>query len=114
MMCGGHIMYHLHLLNYTWLKVQRINTTARSKSHNGNGILNDAEQIKQLRQDTISGLKQINNIALPGKLKLWCCHFGLLPHLMWPIPIYEVTSSHISQLERFVNAQLRWRLGLQR
>lgn len=34
---------------------------------------------------TISGLKKINSAALPGKLKLWCFQFGLLPRLMWPI-----------------------------
>lgn len=34
---------------------------------------------------TISGLKKINSTALPGKLKLWCFQFGLLPRLMWPI-----------------------------
>ena len=76
--------------------------------------LKDSEQVEQLRQDTISGLKQINNTALPGKLKLWCFQFGLLPRLMWPISIYEVTLSHISRLERLVNAQVRKWLGLPR
>ncbi|KAL7868614.1 hypothetical protein SRHO_G00099980 [Serrasalmus rhombeus] len=79
-----------------------------------NATLNDTEQIEQLRQDTISGLKQINNTGLPGKLKLWCFQFGLLPCLMWPITIYEVTSSHISRLERLVNAQVRRWLVLPR
>ncbi|KAL6470906.1 hypothetical protein MHYP_G00195560 [Metynnis hypsauchen] len=79
-----------------------------------NATLNDTEQIEQLRQDTISGLKQINNTGLPGKLKLWCYQFGLLPRLMWPITIYEVTSSHISRLERLVNAYVRRWLGLPR
>ncbi|CAJ1053434.1 hypothetical protein D4764_02G0002730 [Xyrichtys novacula] len=32
--------------------------------------LKDSKQVEQIRQDTISGLKQINNTALPGKLKL--------------------------------------------
>lgn len=76
--------------------------------------LKDSEQVEQLRQDTISGLKQINNTALPGKLKLWCFKFGLLPRLMWPISIYEVTLSHVNRLERLVNAQVRKWLGLPR
>ncbi|KAL6469854.1 hypothetical protein MHYP_G00209730 [Metynnis hypsauchen] len=79
-----------------------------------NATLNDTEQIEQLRQDTISGLKQINKTGLPGKLKLWCYQFGLLPRLMWPITIYEVTSSHISRLERLVNAYVRRWLELPR
>ncbi|KAL7834883.1 hypothetical protein SRHO_G00291360 [Serrasalmus rhombeus] len=33
---------------------------------------------------------------------------------MWPITIYDVTSSHISRLERLVNAQVRRWLGLPR
>ncbi|KAL1273018.1 hypothetical protein QQF64_028880 [Cirrhinus molitorella] len=52
--------------------------------------LKDSKQVEQLRHDTISGLKKISNTDLPGKLKLWCFQFGLLPRLMWPISIYEV------------------------
>ena len=76
--------------------------------------LKDSKQVEQLRQDTISGLKQINNTALPGKLKLWCFQFGLLPRLMWPISIYEVALSHANRLERLVNTQVRKWLGLPR
>ncbi|CAJ1074008.1 hypothetical protein D4764_02G0002730, partial [Xyrichtys novacula] len=67
--------------------------------------LKDSKQLEQLKLDTIHGLKQINSTALPGKLKLWCLQFGLLPRLMWPISIYEVTISHAKRLERLVNAQ---------
>ncbi|KAK0139173.1 Retrovirus-related Pol polyprotein from type-2 retrotransposable element R2DM [Merluccius polli] len=58
--------------------------------------------------------KQINSTALPGKLKLWCFQFGLLPRLMWPMSMYEVTLSHANRLERLVNAQVRKWLGLPR
>ncbi|XDV11573.1 hypothetical protein PO909_000474, partial [Leuciscus waleckii] len=70
--------------------------------------LKDSKQVEQLRQDTISGLKKINNTALPGKLKLWCFQFGLLPCLMWPISIYEVTLSHASRLERLATGR-KWK-----
>ncbi|TWW73490.1 hypothetical protein D4764_15G0008840 [Takifugu flavidus] len=76
--------------------------------------LKDSKQVEQLKQDTISGLRQINSTALPGKLKLWCFQFGLLPRLMWPISIYEVTLSHANRLERLVNVQVRKWLGLPR
>ena len=79
-----------------------------------NAELRDSEQVEQLRQDTIIGLKQINKTALPGKLKLWCFQFGLLPRLMWPMSIYEVTLSHVKRLERLVNGQVRKWLGLPR
>lgn len=55
--------------------------------------LKDMKWVEQLRLDTISGLKLINNTTLPGKLRLWCFQFGLLPRLMLPISIYEVTRS---------------------
>lgn len=36
-------------------------------------------------QDTISGLASINKSFLPGRLKLWCLQFDLLPPLKWPL-----------------------------
>ncbi|KAI2644850.1 hypothetical protein H4Q32_030713 [Labeo rohita] len=74
--------------------------------------LKDTQQIEQLRRDLANGLKQINNTALPGKLKLWCYQFGLLPRLLWPLTMYEVSLSHVNQLERLVNTQVRKWLGL--
>ncbi|KAJ8392683.1 hypothetical protein AAFF_G00073570 [Aldrovandia affinis] len=45
----------------------------------------DKEQVQQLRQDIVNGLDNINKTLLPGKLKLWCLEFGLLPQIMWPL-----------------------------
>lgn len=39
------------------------------------------------RLDAISDLKKIDNTALPGKFKLWCFQFGLLPRFKWPVTI---------------------------
>ena len=47
--------------------------------------LKDTEQVNQLTQDTICGLESISKTMLPGRLKLWCLQFGLLPRLMWPL-----------------------------
>ncbi len=58
-------------------------------------ILKDSEQVDQLRQDTMCGLEIINKTMLPGRLKLWCLQFGLLPRLMWPLTIYEVPISKV-------------------
>ncbi|RXN25999.1 hypothetical protein ROHU_005724 [Labeo rohita] len=74
--------------------------------------LKDTQQIEQLRRDLANGLKQMNNTGLPGKLKLWCYQFGLLPRLLWPLTMYEVSLSHVNQLERLVNTQVRKWLGL--
>lgn len=58
-----------------------------------NAELKDTQQVEELRQSTVSGIKQIDSTALPGKLKLWCFQFDLLPRLMWPISMYEVSLS---------------------
>lgn len=76
--------------------------------------LEDTEQVKQLKQDTVSVLKQINNTALARRLKLSSFQFSLLPWLKWPVTIYEVTVSYVIWLERLVNSQVRKWLGLPR
>ncbi|KAJ8417382.1 hypothetical protein AAFF_G00286090 [Aldrovandia affinis] len=47
-----------------------------------NASLKDKEQVQQLRQDIVNSLDNINKTLLPGKLKLWCLQFGLLPRIM--------------------------------
>ena len=74
--------------------------------------LKDTVQVEQLRQDTISGLQCIEKTMLPGRLKLWCLQFGLLPRLMWPLTIYEVPISRIDKLERLVSSFARKWLGV--
>lgn len=56
--------------------------------------LKDTSQVEQLKQDTISGLNQINKTALHGRLELWCFQGLVLPCLMWSISIHEVTLTH--------------------
>ncbi len=76
--------------------------------------LKDSEQVDQLGQDTMSGLESINKTMLPGRLKLWCLQFGLLPRLMWPLTIYEVPISKVEKLERVVSSFAKKWLGLPR
>lgn len=65
--------------------------------------LKDSQQVQQMRMDTITGLRHIDKSALPGKLKVLCLEFGLLPRLMWPLSMYEVV--HI-QVLRCLAAEL--------
>ncbi|XP_042072404.1 uncharacterized protein LOC121813033 [Haplochromis burtoni] len=69
-----------------------------------NADLNDMWQLEQLRQNLADDLKQINNTALPGKLKLWCFQFGLLPRLLWLLTMYKVSLNHANRLERLVSS----------
>lgn len=58
---------------------KRVKSLGRPQRHN-----------PELRKDIVSGLNKINKTALPGKLKLWCFQFGLLPCL---------TLSHATRLQ---------------
>ena len=44
----------------------------------------------------------IYKTLLPGKRKLWCLEFGLLPRLRWPLTVYEVAISEVGKFERAV------------
>lgn len=60
--------------------------------------------MEQLRQDTISGLQNIE------KTRLWCTNLML----MWPLTIYEVPISKVEKLERLVSSCVRKWLGVPR
>lgn len=76
--------------------------------------LKDKEQVEQLRKEVASGLENIDRTLLPGKLKLWCMRYGLLPRLLLPPTLYEVLLSKVEKLERLVSSYVRKWLGLPR
>ena len=79
-----------------------------------NASLRDKDQVQQLRQVIISGLDNINKIPLPGKLKLWCLQFGLLPRVMWPLTLYEVPLTTVERMERAITGYVKKWLGVPR
>lgn len=72
--------------------------------------LKDFNQNNQLQIDAISGPERMDKTALPGKLKLWCLQYGLLPCLMWPLTVLEVPH-HQSQDAQEKHHLKKW-LGL--
>ena len=44
--------------------------------------LKDKEQVEHLRKEVATGLENIDRTLLPGKLKLWCMQYRLLPCLL--------------------------------
>ena len=76
--------------------------------------LKDKEQVEQLRKEVARDLKAIDGTMLPGKLKLWCMQYGLLPRLLWPLTLYEVPLSKVEKLERLVSSYVKKWLGLPR
>lgn len=79
-----------------------------------NASLKDKEQVQQLRQEIINNLENINKTALPGKLKLWCLQFGLLPRTMWPLTVYEVPITTVEKMERTITSYVKKWLGVPR
>lgn len=51
-------------------------------------------------------MDHINKTLLPGKLKLGCFQFGILPRILWPLTVYEI--------ERVISTQLKQWLGVPR
>ena len=47
--------------------------------------------------------------CLPGKMKAWCYQHGLLPHLLWPLQMYEIALSHVERIQHYSNKYLhKW------
>ncbi|KAK7886737.1 hypothetical protein WMY93_026358 [Mugilogobius chulae] len=76
--------------------------------------LKDSVQIDQIKEDTNNGLKTIDKTLLPGRFKLWCLQFGLLPRLMWPLTIYDIPLYKVEKLERMISSYAKKWLGLPR
>ena len=74
--------------------------------------LKDTESIKRVKGQVQEGLSLIDKSGLPGKFKCWIYQHGLLPRLLWPVMLYEITTSTIEALERTINRSIRRWLGL--
>ena len=74
--------------------------------------LKDTCMAAELRKTVIEGLASINKTSLPGKLKIWCLQYGLMPRLCWPLTIYDIPLSNVERMERAISAQIRKWLGL--
>ncbi|KAL7853971.1 hypothetical protein AOLI_G00208150 [Acnodon oligacanthus] len=77
-----------------------------------NASLRDKDQVQQVRQDIIKCLENINKTLLPGKLKLWCLQFRLLPHAMWPLTIYELPITTVEKMEQTMTSYVKKWLGV--
>ena len=74
--------------------------------------LKDVAQIKEASKQLQLWLEQINKCLLPGRFKVWCYQFVLLPKLMWPLLVYEVPLTTAERMERAASRYLRKWLGV--
>ena len=79
-----------------------------------NASLKDFGQV----QETVSQLKNwfivLDKTTLPGKLKVWCYQFGIVPRLNWPFALYDFPLTVVERMERTASKYLRKWLGVPR
>ena len=61
--------------------------------------LKDTGNIERVKSQLREGLSLIDKSGLPGKFKCWLYQHGLLPRLLWPVMLYEITTSSVEALE---------------
>jgi len=62
----------------------------------------------------LASLQAIECSGLPGKHKVWCYQFGLVPRVLWQLAIYDFSLSPVERMERKVSAYIRRWLGVPR
>ena len=81
--------------------------TVKSLGHWYTEELRATKRVTEIKGTMEDGLKAIDECGLPGKLKLWCLQFGLMPGLMWPMTVYEVAMSHVTHMEQHISMFIR-------
>ena len=74
--------------------------------------LTDRHRGVEVEGTALEGLHAIEKSELPGKLKAWCFQHGLLPRLLWPLQIYEISLSRVETIKQHINKYLRKWLGV--
>ena len=76
--------------------------------------LRDTASIKATITKLEAWLSAVDKSGLPGRFKAWLYQHGILPRILWPLLVYEVTMSTVETLERKISSYLRRWLGLPR
>ena len=79
-----------------------------------NGSLNDREQTEETGKELRRNLKKLDRCRVPGKYKAWMLQHMVLPRLMWPLTIYQVPATKVTEMQRLITAKLKKWLGLPR
>lgn len=74
--------------------------------------LKDTKRGAETKMVAEEGLKTIDKSGLQGKHKLWCLQFMLIPKLLWPLMVYEITTSTVEAIEAKINKFTRKWLGV--
>ena len=79
-----------------------------------NKTLSDREQAEETLAELERSLKKLERCQVPGRYKAWMVEHMLLPRLLWPMTIYEITATKIKEMQQRITAKLKKWLGLPR
>ena len=79
-----------------------------------NKSLNEKEQIEDAMKECEMCLKKIERCKLPGQYKAWMLQHMLLPRMMWPLTIYNIPMTKVSEIQKQMTSKLKKWLGLPR
>ena len=79
-----------------------------------NEDLNDKQQAEEIVKQLEVYLRRLDDSLLPGKFKVWCLQSVLMPKLMWPLSIYEVTLPQVEEIQRVITRTIKRWLALPR
>ena len=74
--------------------------------------LTDRHRGVEVQRTALEGLHATEKSEFPGKLKAWCFQHGLLPRLLWPLQIYEISLLWVETIQQHINQYLRKWLGV--
>ena len=73
--------------------------------------MKDTVAIKKTTRDLCSWLTMVDKSGLPERFKTWIHQHSILPRILWPIMIYDITMTTIIVREKISSYLHRW-LGL--
>ncbi|XP_039590572.1 uncharacterized protein LOC120514312 [Polypterus senegalus] len=76
--------------------------------------LRDTASIQTTIKKLEAWLSAVDKSGLPGRFKAWIYQHGILPRILWPLLVYEVSMSTVEALERKISCHIRRWLGLPR
>ena len=74
--------------------------------------MKDTNQVKDTSKTLQEGLLKIDRCPLQGKYKVWCLQHVFIEMLLWPLLVYEISTSAVEKMEAKINKYIRKWLGL--
>ena len=74
--------------------------------------LKDSKRRDEAKKTAEESLQIIDQCGLQGKYKVWCLQFMLIPKLLWPLLMYDISTYTVELMEAKMNKYTRKWLGV--